>query len=50
MCRHNQLWGCTLMAFGLGVLIGLWLESGFFCVCFGLGLIFTGFCVCGKNK
>lgn len=45
MCRQNQLWGCVLMAFGLGVLVGLWLEKGFVCGCLGLGLMIFGFCV-----
>lgn len=45
MCRQNQLLGCALMAFGLGVLIGLWLEGGFFCSCIGFGLLIFGFCV-----
>jgi len=49
MCRHNQLWGCSLMAFGLGVLIGLWLEGGFFCGCFAVGMLILGFCVCNKK-
>ena len=28
MCRQNQLFGFCLMAFGLGVLVGLGLEGG----------------------
>ena len=42
MCRQNQMWGAAVLAFGLGVLIGTWLESGFFCHIFGFGLIFLG--------
>lgn len=42
MCRQNQLFGCALMAFGLGLLIGAWLESGFLCHCFGFGLLVLG--------
>ena len=45
MCRHNQLWGCCAIAFGLGVLIGMMLEGGFLCGCLGLGLVIFGFCV-----
>ena len=45
MCRQNQLWGCALMAFGVGVLTGMLLESGFLCGCLGLGLMVLGFCV-----
>ncbi len=48
MCRNNQLWGCILIAFGLGVLIGLWLEGGFFAHCFGFGLMALGPCVMRK--
>lgn len=42
MCRQNQLWGCVLLAFGLGVLIGVWIEGGFFAHCFGFALILLG--------
>ena len=45
MCRQNQLWGCCLMAFGFGILIGLWLESGFLCVCLGFALMICGVCI-----
>lgn len=47
MCRHNQLWGCILIAFGFGILVGLWLESGFMVHCMGFGLMFFG---CGVAK
>ena len=36
MCRRNQLLGCALLAFGFGLLVGTWLESGLFCCLFGL--------------
>ena len=49
MCRNNQFWGGVIAAFGLGVLIGLWIESGFLAHCFGLALIICGFCV-GRKK
>lgn len=45
MSRHNQLCGCALMAFGLGVIVGMLLEGGFFCSCFGLGTLILGFCI-----
>lgn len=45
MCRQNQLFGCALMAFGFGVLLGMCLESGFLCGCLGFGLVIFGFCV-----
>ena len=48
MCRHNQLWGCILIAFGLGILVGTWLEGGFFCSCFALGLAILGLCTMRK--
>lgn len=43
MCRHNQLWGFAAISFGLGVLIGTWIESGFLTGCLGLGLVLVGF-------
>jgi len=49
MCRHNQLWGCTLLAFGLGVLVGLWIESGFLAHCFGFAMIILGWCIARKK-
>ena len=45
MCRQNQMWGCALIAFGLGVIVGMLLEGGFLGCFFGLGLIILGFCV-----
>lgn len=49
MCRRNQLCGCALLAFGAGLLVGIWLESGFFCFLLGLGLIVGGLCMLGKK-
>lgn len=49
MCRQNQLFGCVLLAFGIGLLIGLWIEGGFLAHCFGFGLIVLG-CGVGKKK
>ncbi len=48
MCRYNQLWGCALIAFGIGVLIGALLEGGFLCNCFGIGLAVLGLVVMKK--
>jgi len=45
MCRQNQLIGCALLAFGIGLLIGLWLEGGFLPGCIGLGLLVCGIAV-----
>ncbi len=42
MCRHQQLLGCVLMAFGLGVLIGTWWGGGFFCHLIGFALLCVG--------
>lgn len=49
MCRRNHLCGCALVTFGLGLLIGTWLESGFVCFFIGLGIISLGFW-CMKKK
>jgi hypothetical protein len=49
MCRHHQLWGGVLLAFGLGMLVGLWIEGGFIAHCLGFGLIFFGFGVAWKK-
>lgn len=50
MCRHNQLLGCCALALGAGILIGLWLESGFLAHCVGFGLILIGFTTAAKIK
>ena len=42
MCRQNHLWGCAVMTFGLGILIGMLLESGLLCCLLGVGLILLG--------
>ncbi len=42
MCRYKQLWGFASAAFGIGILVGSWLEGGFLCICFGIGLIIAG--------
>jgi hypothetical protein len=38
-----------MIAFGLGLLIGCGLESGFFCFCAGMGVIALGFWCCRKK-
>lgn len=43
MCRRNQLLGWSVIAFGLGLLVGCSLESGFWCCVMGIGLILFGF-------
>jgi hypothetical protein len=50
MCRRYLLHGAAVTAFGVGVLMGVWLESGLLsfllawgAICFGV-LILTGKC------
>ena len=43
MYRKNQLWGFCISAFGLGLLIGCSMESGFWCCVLGVGAIVFGF-------
>lgn len=43
MCRRNQLHGWILLAFGLGLLMGLCLESSLLLVILGVGLAIGGF-------
>lgn len=49
MCRQNQLLGMILMAFGLGLLFGLWIEAGFFAYCICGGLVLLG-CVSLRKR
>ena len=49
MCRRNHLCGCALIAFGLGVLIGSFLESGFFCFVMAVVIMGLG-CWCMGKK
>lgn len=42
MCRRNQLLGVAAIAFGLGLLVGSQMESGFLCGCVAIGLIALG--------
>ena len=50
MCRHHQLWGMVLMAFGAGVLVGTWISAGFFCHFVGVVALIGGYCLLRKNK
>ena len=36
MCRQNQLRGMLVLGFGLGLLAGCWVESGFWCCLLGV--------------
>ena len=49
MCRRNVLCGGCVLAFGLGVLFGTWLQSGLVCHLIGFALIFLGFTVIRKH-
>lgn len=42
MCRYHQLWGCCLIAFGAGILLGAWLEGEFLRNCLGICLTAAG--------
>lgn len=45
MYTRKKLLGCVLAAFGLGILVGLWLEGGFFCFCIGVAMVAVGLMV-----
>ena len=49
MCRKNHLWGLAVLTFGLGLLIGCWLESELSQICFGLALMASGFFLLQKQ-
>lgn len=49
MCRRNHICGCALVAFGSGLLVGLFLESGFLCAVIGLGLTALGIWCFGRK-
>lgn len=49
MCRKNQLWGIAVLAFGLGLMVGCWLESEFVRNCFGFGMIAVGVLILQKK-
>lgn len=48
MCRYHQLWGGILVAFGVGVLTGIWLDSNLLAYFFSIGLVLIGLCVMKK--
>ena len=50
MCRKNQLLGFCVVAFGLGLLIGCGMESGFWCCALGIGAIVVGFVTACKKQ
>ena len=42
MYRQNHFYGCGILAFGAGMLIGLWIGSSFWSYIFGFGLAALG--------
>jgi len=36
------MWGCVFAAFGMGFLVGMWVEAGFLAHCIGFGLLACG--------
>lgn len=49
MCRRNELWGWVLFSFGLGLMVGQSLESGFFTFIFMVGLMIGGLGMCKRK-
>lgn len=49
MCRRHELWGWILVALGIGILFGIFLESGFLRCCIGIGAIALGIAVIHKK-
>lgn len=45
MCRRNHLCGCCMISFGLGVLFGKWIPSGFLCFAAGVFFLCVGVCL-----
>lgn len=45
MCRKRFLYGGCILCFGLGVMMGYYLESWFWCSFGGLGLVVLGLIV-----
>ena len=42
MCRRNRLWGLGAVVFGVGFLLGMWIEGSFVSHCIAFGLLFWG--------
>lgn len=42
MCRLHQLYGGILITFGIGVMIGMWLEACLWSYCLAIGLSILG--------
>lgn len=50
MCRKNQLFAWTAIAFGVGISVGVHLGAGFFTSCVCLGVIIFGFSMFRKKQ
>lgn len=50
MCRRNLIPVVGLIAFGLGVLVGGWIESGFLRCLITLGTIGGGILILGEKR
>jgi hypothetical protein len=48
MCRQSVFWSCVEIAFGFGMLLGIWIGGGFLAHCVGFGLMGMG--ICGLMK
>jgi membrane protein implicated in regulation of membrane protease activity len=44
MCRQQQLYGWMAVAFGVGILAGNAIDSGFWAFMVGVGAILVGLC------
>ena len=49
MCRKNLLLGCSLVAFGLGMLVASFFESGFSSGLLGVAIIVAGILLLRKK-
>ena len=50
MCRRNQILSAALVSFGIGVLVGGWIEWQFIGTLVALTAIGFGFLVSGRNR
>lgn len=49
MCRRYQLIGCAVTAFGLGMLVSCFIESGFWCGFLGVLIAALGIFLAQKK-
>lgn len=49
MCRKKQMQGFCLLCFGLGLMVGYYLESWFLCSVGGVGLVIFGMLLSKKK-